>query len=454
MGQSGSYNKISMSSCLCVLLLTPSPSHHFVYNQRNRPISRHVAGGSEAVHGDVERNHQRLCRFIEAQHGLQDAQRCHDGASRHARGSHHRDAQHEDEAGKQGEVVGHALHNHQGKCARHNLQRAARQVDGGAKRDDEAGNVVGNTVLPGLFQRHGDGGGTRLRAESGEVGRHHTPQELEGILADKQCRDAVLEQQQEDVQQEDDADNLDEDHQDAEHLSAVRHVEEDAEDVDGKQWQYHGADGEDDNLPEVAGGILQHFTLQLRHAQPQHEGKHEGGHHVHQRRDADREIGQDALRLADLFQRHPGLYEGGKQRCSGEVGEESGKQGGTVGNECRDEQHPPGSLADVGNGYRDQPHDDEGDGEIQEFAEDGIEGYEQPYQRSRQDISEKDAKKDGDDDAWQQADVELLHERCFSVFDWRNRLSQTKILFYFRNSCEQMLIACCLHRRKIKIAGI
>ncbi|EDO54149.1 hypothetical protein BACUNI_02156 [Bacteroides uniformis ATCC 8492] len=40
--------------------------------------------------------------------------------------------------------------------------------------------------------------------------------------------------------------------------------------------------------------------------------------------------------------------------------------------------------------------------------------------------------------------MEVLHEHWFSVW-LKNRLSLTKVLFYFRNSYEQMLLAFCFH---------
>ena len=36
------------------------------------PAARHVAGCAETVHCDVKRDHQSLCRFVEAEHGLQE----------------------------------------------------------------------------------------------------------------------------------------------------------------------------------------------------------------------------------------------------------------------------------------------------------------------------------------------------------------------------------------------
>ena len=71
-----------------------------------------------------------------------------------------------------------------------------------------------------------------------------------------------------DVKQEDYTDNLNKDHQDAEYLSTVRHVEENAENIDGKQRQYHCTDHADDNLLKIACRIFQYLTFQMSQANP------------------------------------------------------------------------------------------------------------------------------------------------------------------------------------------
>lgn len=86
------------------VLFSRSFSHYFVYDQRDGSVARHVAGSPETVHGDVECDHQCLCRLVEAEHRLQDTECRHDGSSRNARCGYHRDAQHKDESGKQREV--------------------------------------------------------------------------------------------------------------------------------------------------------------------------------------------------------------------------------------------------------------------------------------------------------------------------------------------------------------
>lgn len=64
------------------VLFSRSFSHYFVYDQCDGSVARHVAGSPETVHGDVECDHQRLCRLVEAEHRLQDTECRHDGSSR------------------------------------------------------------------------------------------------------------------------------------------------------------------------------------------------------------------------------------------------------------------------------------------------------------------------------------------------------------------------------------
>ena len=45
-------------------------SSQLIYHNGDSPISGDVASGAEAIHGDVEGDHQRLQRVVEAQHAL------------------------------------------------------------------------------------------------------------------------------------------------------------------------------------------------------------------------------------------------------------------------------------------------------------------------------------------------------------------------------------------------
>ena len=184
------------------------PVGEFVYDERDGAVASDVAGCAEAVHSYVERNHECERLVVEAEHRREYAESSHDSSARYARRRHHRDAQHEDEARHHLEVVRNVLHHHQRQRTRNNLHRTAREVDGGAERNDEARNVLVNAVVDGLAQRDGDGSRRRLRAESREVSRHHVEKQAQRVLANEERGYEILENEQEDVHHEDYADNL------------------------------------------------------------------------------------------------------------------------------------------------------------------------------------------------------------------------------------------------------
>ena len=136
-----------------------------------------------------------------------------------------------------------ALHYHQGQSAANYLHDAARHVDRSAEGDDESRDIFAHSHLDGLLERNRNRGGRRLGAECREIGRHHRPEQLEGITLHEERGDAVLEYQQSDVEREDYADYLGESRQYSNHLAGDRHIEEYAEDVEREQGDYGSGNG-------------------------------------------------------------------------------------------------------------------------------------------------------------------------------------------------------------------
>ncbi len=305
------------------------------------------------------------------------------------------------------------MHQHQRQRARHDFQHAAGEVDGGAEGDDEAGHVCRYAVAARLLQRDGDGGGGRLGAERREVGGQHRVKKFQRISMHHEARQAVLKQQQQDVKHEDDADNFYKHHEHAVDLPRVGHVHEDAEDVDGQQRQYDGADGLDDDLPELAEGVLQRAAGGVGNAEAYGEGQDEGGHDVHQGRDGDAEVGGHVGGLLDVGQTGAGLYEAGEEGVARQVGQVAGEDGDGVGHEHRDAQHAPCRPADVADGGYHQPGYDEGDEEVEELAEEGVEGDKYARKGVGQRLADDDAQTDGDEDAGQQPEVYSFHNLYF-----------------------------------------
>ena len=161
----------------------PAFSVYAVHDYGDGSVARHVAGGAEAVHGDVEGNHQGLGRLVEAEHSLEHTQCSHDGTAGNPGCGDHGDAEHEDEAAEIERVYGYAGHHHDGHGAGGDFHRAARQVYGGAQGNNKGGDVFAHPVFKGLGQRDRYGGCRRLGAQRRGVGGQHVLEQAQGILA-------------------------------------------------------------------------------------------------------------------------------------------------------------------------------------------------------------------------------------------------------------------------------
>ena len=337
----------------------------------NRAVARYVACRPEAVHRDVERNHQRLKRFVEAEHRLQDAERCHNRTAGNAGGGDHCDAEHHDKAGHRTERDGFAGHIEDGHRAGGDFHRAAREVDGGAERDDKDGNRFAHAVFDGLRQRHRDGGGRRLRAQRGGVGGKHVLQEAHRVLPADGARDGKLNQQQQDMEDEDDDDDLEEHKDDTGDVAADRHVQEDPEDMEREERDDDRLNQFCDDLLEVGKRVVQHAPFNVRQSQPDDEGEKQGTHDVHQRRHGDGEVGlqHEFARVLDGGQLRIDRQQFGEDGGTREVGKETGEKRRAVGEQRSEGEQAPGPFPQVTDGGRDQSDDNQRDGERKEVAE-------------------------------------------------------------------------------------
>ena len=162
-------------------------------------------------------------------------------------------------------------------------------MDRGAERDDESRHFGADADFDRLCQRHGDRGCRRLRTEGRHVGGHHRAEHLQRILPCHEARDRELDQQQDDRHHEDNHDQLEENAQNTRYLPRLSHREEDAEDVEGQQRDDDLRDDTLDDEFEIIHHALELVAVDVSHAQSQHEGENEGGHHAHQRGHFDRE---------------------------------------------------------------------------------------------------------------------------------------------------------------------
>ena len=148
---------------------------------------------------------------------------------------------------------------------------------------------------------------------------------------------------------------------------------DDAEDEDGQQRDNHLADGAVDDIAEVIERGVQCHASQVGHAQPQHKGQHQRRHHAHERGNLDAEVGCGVLALGRGGAQRAGLNERGEDAAGSEIGRKARDDGGGVGQGSGSQQHAAGLLADIGNGRRYQPQDEQGNDEAEKLAEQPVE---------------------------------------------------------------------------------
>ena len=212
------------------------------------------------------------------------------------------------------------------------------------------------------------------------------------------------------------ADNLDEHREHTHYLAGVGHVEEDAEDVDGKQRKNHRLDGLHDDFLEVIERILQCVAVEVGQSDTDGERHDERSHYVHGWRNVHGEERNGIMRLTDLLDGCPRGNHAREEGGSREVGEEARDERGGIGHEGSHRQHASGLRADVGNGRSNQTQNDEGNDEPEELTEDAIERHEDADGKLGQEISEQYAQGNGDDDSAQKANTDAFHNLFFKVW--------------------------------------
>ena len=403
MGVGEAFEGFFLAGAGCLVL------EELVDDEGDGTVTGHITSRAKTVHSNIKGNHECLLFGIKAQYALQNAQCRHDGSTRNTRSCHHHDAKHENESCEHTYVEGHALHEHERHSAGSDFHGAAREVNGGAQGHHKARNAAGDTILLATAERDGNGGGARRGAECGEVGGQHFPEQFQGIALGDGPGDAVLCQQQHYMHGKDDAYDGDECHCDFVGLSVVAHHQEDAKDVEGQQRDDGHRNGLGNDFLELVGHILERLHAQVSDAQSHHESEDERRHHIE---DGGYVDGEEGFHILDGLDRGNGVGrsdERGENRRTGEVGEEPRQHRIAIGYDDRDEQQLAGALANVGNGRRDESHNDERDEEGEEIAEDAVEGGENAHCPHGEELSESDAQDNGDEDAWQQRYFDLFH---------------------------------------------
>ena len=134
-----------------------------------------------------------------------------------------------------------------------------------------------------------------------------------------------------------------------------------------------------------------------RNPEPQEERHHQRRHHIHQRRNADREIRFELLH--SRLQRSQGrcVQDMRENLHAKQIGEKPGAHGECVGNPDGDEQHLPCLLPHIGNGGRHQPDDDQRDEELKQLVKQCSEGIRAPYGPRGSQMPQPYAQQDGDE---------------------------------------------------------
>ena len=349
---------------------------HAINNERDRAVARHVRRGTEGIQRDVGGDHERDLRVVEAQHRAEQAGGRHDGATGHAGGGDHRDAEHEDEADPLEGGHRQALGQDDREREREDLRGRAGQVDRRAQRDGEGSNRVGHAVLLRLTQRHRDGRGRGGRAERRQVGGHHREQRLNGVAAGDDTGEAELGQQDDDLEDQDHDHDAQQGADNGGGLARVGQVQEDTEDVQGQQRDDDRLDEARDDGAELDEALTQDAARHHRQAQADHEGEQQRRHDLQGRRHLDREVGLE--RTAGLG--HRAQLRGGEQareeRGAHQEGQEARKERRAVGDSRRDTQPLSRAASQVGDRGGHQADDDERNREGEELTEDSREGRE------------------------------------------------------------------------------
>ena len=116
------------------------------------------------------------------------------------------------------------------------------------------------------------------------------------------------------MEREDDQYDKGEDLKDGEDLAGIGHVQEYAEDVQGKQGNDELLDGAGDGAPELREEELERRQFTMGDAKSEDERKDQSRHDIHHRRDADREIGLEPCARIGYISRVSGFgYKRGKE---------------------------------------------------------------------------------------------------------------------------------------------
>lgn len=184
----------------------------------------------------------------------------------------------------QAEAMGHVVHIEQGVDAGRQGNHGAGQVDGGAKGNTEFPNLASDAHLLVAFHIDGNGGGGRLGAHGGKVGREHLREGLEGIALGRCTGHEEHGEDVDQVQNQNAAEDPDKDGKNSKDTSGVSHVGEVTENEEGKQRNNCLGQDQINHFVKFVNELVEGFAAvslaQNRHAKAHHKGEDQGACHV------------------------------------------------------------------------------------------------------------------------------------------------------------------------------
>ena len=197
------------------------------------------------------------------------------------------------------------------------------------------------------------------------------------------------------------------------HLSGCRHVEEHTK---NKKWEQRNDDllyrHHHDGL-HLREGLLKRGRLDDSDAQAYQEREDQRRHHLHQRRNLQREKRLKDQTFRFQFLQVTSIDELWEKRRTESVSKQTRTDGEEIRQHHREHQHTPSTFAHVGNGRCHQSHDNQRYHEAQKLVEQSAEGIHCPQHDWGCKLSNEHTHHNGNDDFRQQRKSDFLHRHQF-----------------------------------------
>ena len=183
-------------------------------------------------------------------------------------------------------------------------------------------------------------------------------------------------------------------------LPFSRHLQEDAENIDRKEWNDDFLDGFGHDVPKFLESLPQDRRIERRDSQSSHKGEHQRRHHFHHRWDCyDKEWWKRVFRCSGDFCKMLRVDQRRKDRDRCGIGEKSRQDGKRISENHGNSQHFPRPFAEFCNGRRDQSDDDERNKEFEYLIKQCVERSHDSHTGIRHTHAQHHAENDGNDNS-------------------------------------------------------